>query len=157
MAEALPLMLKESITTKTTRHKPLSNRGDKQYPGFVSKSRSAFSDPELDQGSKDALPHLPLLPKPIQKKVIGLHNTQWAFVLLIGPSGVGKSQLPLLWAFILSHRVKWLQVRHWYAITAGQRCDGGEANWINMIIDDIGYVKKTDSETQVLFEFIASL
>ena len=110
------------------------------------------------------------LPKSIQKKVIGLRdNTQWALqadnVLLIGPSGVGKSHIASALGLHLIEqgiRVKWLPAtslvqrlqqakRDLDLMTVMSKLD----KYRVLIIDDIGYVKKTDSETQVLFEFIA--
>jgi len=110
------------------------------------------------------------LPKAIQKKVIGLRdNTQWALqadnVLLIGPSGVGKSHIASALGLHLIEqgiRVKWFPAtslvqclqqakRDLDLMTVMSRLD----KYRVLIIDDIGYVKKTDSETQVLFEFIA--
>ena len=110
------------------------------------------------------------LPKVIQKKVIGLRdNTQWALqadnVLLIGPSGVGKSHIASALGLQLIEqgiRVKWFPAtslvqllqqakRELDLMAVMSKLD----KYRVLIIDDIGYVKKTDSETQVLFEFIA--
>jgi DNA replication protein DnaC len=109
-------------------------------------------------------------PKRIRQTVIGLKdNTQWALqadnVLLIGPSGVGKSHI----AAALGHhlieqgiRVKWIAATALVQLLqqAKQELDlMGVMSKLDkyrvLIIDDIGYVRKTDSETQVLFEFIA--
>jgi len=110
------------------------------------------------------------LPENIQKQIIPLKDTiDWALqaenVLLIGPSGVGKSHLAAaLGAQLIDKgiRVKWMAatalVQHLQQakkelelMTAMTRLD----KYRVLIIDDIGYVKKTDAETQVLFEFIA--
>jgi len=110
------------------------------------------------------------LPTAVQKKIIALRdNTQWALqadnVLLIGPSGVGKSHIAAALALQLIDqgiRAKWLSatalVQHLQQakqsldlMTAMTRFD----KYRVVIIDDIGYVKKNDAETQVLFEFIA--
>ena len=110
------------------------------------------------------------LPKVVAGHIIGLKDDiEWANnaenVLLIGPSGVGKSHI----ASALGHhliskgiRAKWfnandllqqlqfakkeLQITQFMS-----RLDKFRA----LIVDDIGYVKKTDAETHVLFEFIA--
>lgn len=96
-------------------------------------------------------------------------DTDWAHradnVLLIGPSGTGKTHI----ANALGHQlveqgvrcklfpaialVQLLQQakRDLDLMTAMTRLD----KYRVLIIDDIGYVKKTDAETHVLFEFIA--
>jgi DNA replication protein DnaC len=96
-------------------------------------------------------------------------STDWAYsadnVLLIGPSGTGKTHI----ANALGHQlitegvrcklfpavalVQHLQQakRDLDLMTAMTRLD----KYRVIIIDDIGYVKKTDAETHVLFEFIA--
>ena len=110
------------------------------------------------------------LPEPVQKKVVALReNSQWALqadnVLLIGPSGVGKSHIAAALALQLIEqgiRTKWMSatalVQHLQAakqeldlLTAMTRFD----KYRTLVLDDIGYVRKTDAETQVLFEFIA--
>jgi DNA replication protein DnaC len=110
------------------------------------------------------------LPKAVQQSIHRLKDDhQWALqagnVLLIGPSGVGKSHI----AAALGHhliergvRVKWLSAgelvqqlqkakKELDLMTYMTRLD----KYAVLIIDDIGYVKKSDGETQVLFEFIA--
>ena len=96
-------------------------------------------------------------------------DSDWAHhadnVLLIGPSGTGKTHI----ANALGHQlveqgvrcklfpamalVQYLQQakRDLDLMAAMTRLD----KYRVIIIDDIGYVKKTDAETQVLFEFIA--
>ncbi len=86
-------------------------------------------------------------------------------MLLIGPSGVGKSHIAAaLGHFLIEQgiRVKWIAATALVQLLqqAKQELDLMGAmtkldKYRVMIIDDIGYVKKTDSETQVLFEFIA--
>jgi DNA replication protein DnaC len=106
----------------------------------------------------------------VQQQVIALKDkTDWAHqagnVLLIGPSGVGKSHIAAAIAYQLIEqnvRVKWCSAvalvqslqqakRDLDLMTAMTRLDKYQV----LVIDDIGYVKKTDAETQVLFEFIA--
>jgi len=110
------------------------------------------------------------LPKAVANNVTALKDDiQWINnaenILLIGPSGVGKSHI----ASALGHhliskgiRTKWfnandlvqqLQVaKKELRITQFMsRLDKFRA----LIVDDIGYVKKSDAETHVLFEFIA--
>jgi DNA replication protein DnaC len=106
----------------------------------------------------------------VQQQVIGLKDqVDWAHdagnVLLLGPSGVGKSHIAAAIAGQLIEqnvRVKWFSAvalvqslqqakRDLDLMTAMTRLDKYQV----LVIDDIGYVKKTDAETQVLFEFIA--
>ena len=125
---------------------------------------------KLSKGKSFSTLQIQELPKSIQQTVIGLKdNTQWALqadnVLLIGPSGVGKSHI----AAALGHhlieqgiRVKWLAATDLVQQLQQAKKDLDLMTFMTrldkyrvLIIDDIGYVKKTDSETQVLFEFIA--
>ena len=96
-------------------------------------------------------------------------QTDWTHhagnVLLIGSSGVGKSHIAAALAYHLIEqniRVKWFSAvalvqslqqakRDLDLMTAMTRLDKYQV----LVIDDIGYVKKNDAETQVLFEFIA--
>lgn len=106
----------------------------------------------------------------VQQQVIALKDqAEWARhaenVLLIGSSGVGKSHIAAALAYQLIEqnvRVKWFSAvalvqslqqakRDLVLMTAMTRLDEYQV----LLIDDIGYVKKTDAETQVLFEFIA--
>jgi len=125
---------------------------------------------KLPRGKSFATLAINELPQATQKKVILLRdNTEWALqadnVLLIGPSGVGKSHIAAALGLHLIEqgvRVKWLQATALLQLLqqARQELDlMGVMSKLDkyrvLIIDDIGYVKKTDSETQVLFEFIA--
>jgi DNA replication protein DnaC len=106
----------------------------------------------------------------VQQQIAALKDhTDWAHragnVLLIGPSGVGKSHIAAAIASQLIEqnvRVKWFSAlalvqslqqakRDLDLMSAMTRLDKYQV----LIVDDIGYVKKTDAETQVLFEFIA--
>jgi len=132
--------------------------------------RNWTKEARLPRGKSFSTLAMDELPKATQKKVIGLRdNTQWALqadnVLLIGPSGVGKSHIASALGLHLIEqgiRVKWFPAtslvqllqqakRDLDLITVMSRLD----KYRVLIIDDIGYVKKTDSETHVLFEFIA--
>ncbi len=125
---------------------------------------------KLPRGKSFATLLINELPKAIRQTVIGLRdNTQWALkaenILLIGPSGVGKSHIAAALGLHLIEqgiRVKWLQAtalvqmlqqakQELELMTLMTKLD----KYRVLIIDDIGYVRKTDSETQVLFEFIA--
>ena len=86
-------------------------------------------------------------------------------VVLVGASGVGKSHI----ASALGHRLIEQQIRCklFPAVALVQELQQAKKDldlmaymtrlgkYRVLIIDDIGYVKKTDAETHVLFEFIA--
>ncbi len=187
MAEALPLMLKElRLAAFGAHYENYQAQAIEQSWGY-SQYLSALCEQEvarrfqtrvhnwtrearLPRGKSFATLAINELPKIIQQKVIGLRdNTHWALqadnVLLIGPSGVGKSHIAAALGLHLIEqgiRVKWLQAtalvqllqqakKDLDLMTAMSRLD----KYRVLVIDDIGYVKKTDSETHVLFEFIA--
>jgi len=180
VAEALPMMLKELRLLAFGQHYQgyqeqaiEKSWGYSQYLSSLCEqevARRFQTRVKLPRGKSFATLAINELPKIIQKKVIGLRdNTQWALqadnVLLIGPSGVGKSHIAAALGLHLIEqgvRVKWLQATALVQLLqqAKQELDlMGAMSKLDkyrvLIIDDIGYVKKTDSETQVLFEFIA--
>ena len=125
---------------------------------------------KLPIGKSFAALNLEDLPKNVRQAVLQLKDdNQWALqadnVLLFGPSGVGKSHVACALGYQLIEkgvRVKWLS-----ATNLVQQLQVAKKNldlmiymtrmdkYRVLIIDDIGYVKKSDGETQVLFEFIA--
>lgn len=187
MVEALPMMLKELKLSAFGQHyQAYQERAIDQswgYSQFLAKLCEQevarryqtriynwTKQAKLPRGKSFATLTINELPKTIQQQVIGLRdNTQWALqadnVLLIGPSGVGKSHIAAALGLHLIEqgiRVKWLQATALVQLLqhAKQELDlMGMMSKLDkyrvLIIDDIGYVKKTDSETQVLFEFIA--
>jgi len=96
-------------------------------------------------------------------------DTHWAQhadnVLLIGPSGVGKTHIAS--ALVYELIGQGVRCKLFPAVALVQHLQQAKRDLDLMeamtkldkyrviIIDDIGYVKKTDAETQVLFEFIA--
>lgn len=187
MTEALPMMLKELRLPAFGQHYEDyqgqaidQSWGYSQYLSklceqevarrFQTRIHNWTKEAKLSRGKSFATLAINELPKTIQQKVIGLReNTQWALqadnVLLIGPSGVGKSHIAAALGFHLIEqgiRVKWLQATALVQLLQQAKQDldlMGVMSKLDkyrvLIIDDIGYVKKTDSETHVLFEFIA--
>lgn len=187
MAEALPIMLKALRLPAFGQHyKDYQEQATEQSWGydqylsqlceqevaqrFQSRIHNWTKEAKLPRGKSFATLAINELPLAIQKKVIALRdNTAWALqadnVLLIGPSGVGKSHIAAALGIHLIEqgvRVKWLQATALVQLLqqARQELDlmavmSKLDKYRVLIIDDIGYVKKTDSETQVLFEFIA--
>ena len=96
-------------------------------------------------------------------------DTDWVTtadnVLLIGPSGVGKTHI----AAAIGHHLieRGYRCKFFPAVALVQQLQQAKRDLELMaamskldrygliIVDDIGYVRKTDAETQVLFEFIA--
>jgi DNA replication protein DnaC len=187
VSEALPMMLKALRLPAFGQHyKDYQEQATEQSWGYdqylaqlceqevarryQSRIHNWTKEAKLPRGKSFATLTINELPETIQKRVIGLRdNTEWALqadnVLLIGPSGVGKSHIAAALGLHLIEqgvRVKWLQATALVQLLqqARQELDlMGVMSKLDkyrvLIIDDIGYVKKTDSETQVLFEFIA--
>jgi DNA replication protein DnaC len=187
MSDALPMLLKElCLPAFVEHHQSFEKQASEQawsYSHYLSKLceneiagrferrvRNWTKEAKLPRGKSFSTFSLNELPKAVEKKVIGLRdNTQWALqadnVLLIGPSGVGKSHIASALALHLIEqgiRVKWLAAtalvqllqqakKELELMAVMSRLD----KYRVLVIDDIGYVKKNDSETQVLFEFIA--
>ena len=187
MSEALPLMLKElrlpafgQYYRKYQEQAAENAWSYSQYLAalceqevaqrFQSRISNWTREARLPRGKSFSTLSLNDLPQSVQKQIILLRDdTQWARqadnVLLIGPSGVGKSHVAAALGLHLieqSIRIKWMPAtalvqllqqakKELDLMTAMTRLD----KYRVLSIDDIGYVRKTDSETQVLFEFIA--
>lgn len=125
---------------------------------------------ELPPGKSFATLNLAMLETATQQKIIHLReNSDWARradnVILIGPSGVGKTHVAAALGLHLIE--KGLRVRAFSATALVQNLQQAKRDldlmtvmtrldkYRVLILDDIGYVKKTDAETHVLFEFIA--
>lgn len=134
MAEALPIMLKALRLPAFGQHyKDYQEQATEQSWGydqylsqlceqevaqrFQSRIHNWTKEAKLPRGKSFATLAINELPLAIQKKVIALRdNTAWALqadnVLLIGPSGVGKSHIAAALGIHLIEqgvRVKWLQ------------------------------------------------
>ena len=187
MSETLPLMLKELRLPAFCQHYQQYQEQAAENAWSYSQYLAALSEQEIAQrfqsrisnwarearlprGKSLAILALNDMPQSDQKQIILLRDdTQWAHrvgnVLLIGPSGVGKSHVVAALGLHLIEqgiRGKWTSAtalvqllqqakKELDLMTAMTRLD----KYRVLIIDYIGYVRKTDSETQVLFEFIA--
>ena len=175
MSEALPLMLKElRLPAFGQYYKDYQDRASEhawsysQYLSvlceqevaqrFQSRISSWTHEAKLPRGKSFATLAPNDLPQAVQKKIIALRdNTHWAHqadnILLIGPSGVGKSHIAAALGLHLIEqgiRVKWITatalVQHLQQakkdqelMTALTRMD----KYRLMVLDDRGYVKKT--------------
>lgn len=127
---------------------------DARFP--QAKSFATLDLTELDDQSKSQLARLQ-------------QDTDWLTtadnVLLIGASGLGKTHIAVAMGHHLIERG--FRCKFFPAVALVQQLQQAKRDLQLMaamskldryrliIIDDIGYVKKTDAETQVLFEFIA--
>ncbi len=141
----------------------LSDRYQRRTQKWIREAKltasKTFTALELSEFSK---PNQASLAK-LQQDINWAHNAE--NVLLLGPSGKGKSHIANALGLRLIEQgvrcklfpaialVQHLQQakRDLDLMTAMTRLDKYQV----IIIDDIGYVKKTDAETHVLFEFIA--
>ena len=137
---------------------------------FQTRTSKWTREARLPAGKSFATLNFSDLPKAVQQPIHQLkENHQWTLqagnVLLIGPSGVGKSHIAAALGYHLIERgirVKWLSASELVQQLQRAKKDLDLMTYMTrldkypvLIIDDIGYVKKSDGETQVLFEFIA--
>ena len=187
MPETIDLLLKELKLPTFSRHyqshqaqaidkgyghiRYLSGRCEQEVADRYQKRVQKWTgEAGLPPGKSFANLILPELSASVQQQVIGLKDqTDWAHdagnVLLLGPSGVGKSHIAAAIAGQLIEQS--VRVKSFSAVALVQSLQQAKRDLDLMIamtrldkyqvlvVDDIGYVKKTDAETQVLFEFIA--
>lgn len=137
---------------------------------FQTRTNKWSREARLPAGKSFATLDFADLPKAVQQPILRLKDDhQWALhagnVLLIGPSGVGKSHIAAALGCHLIERgirVKWLSAGELVQQLQKAKKELDLMSYMTrldkypvLIIDDIGYVKKSDGETQVLFEFIA--
>lgn len=187
MSESLPLQLKELRLPAFNRHyATLADQAIDQgwLPAqylttlcereiaerYQQRVRRWTHEAQLPTGKTFSTLNTAALVRTVQGPLRRLHeDVEWAHrganVLLIGPSGVGKTHI----AAALGHELieKGVRVKFLPATALVQQLQKakhdldlmGEMTRLDkyrvLIIDDIGYVKKTDAETHVLFEFIA--
>lgn len=187
MSESLPLQLKELRLPAFARHyttladqaleqgwlpvQYLSHLCDHEIAErFQQRIRRWTHEAQLPPTKTFSTLNTDILVRTVQNNVRRLReDVDWAHrghnVILIGPSGVGKTHL----AAALGHELieQGVRVKFIPATALVQQLQkakhelnlmGEMTRWDKyrvVIIDDIGYVKKTDAETHVLFEFIA--
>ncbi len=110
------------------------------------------------------------LPSKITSNIVQLQeNSDWVTqnenILLLGPSGVGKSHIAAaLGRHLIENniRIKWFNANDLLQQLQGHKKELQLMKYLSqldkyrvIIVDDIGYIKKTESESSVLFEFIA--
>lgn len=132
--------------------------------------QSWTKEAKFPRGKSFATLDLAQLDKQSETQLIKLQrDTDWVTtadnVLLIGPSGVGKTHIAVAIGHQLiecGYRCKLFPavalVQHLQQAKRGLELMAAMSKLDRfrlIIIDDIGYVRKTDAETQVLFEFIA--
>ena len=187
MTEPLPIMLRQlRLPAFTEHHQRVAQMATEKgwdYGHYLSqlceqeiarryesRVRTWSREAKLPAGKSFATLELEALPTVIQKKVIALReDTQWVDqhenVLLIGPSGVGKSHMAAALTVNLIEqgiRARWMSatalVQYLQQAKKSLELMGAMTKldkYRVLVIDDVGYVRKNDSETQVLFEFIA--
>lgn len=187
MNKALPIMLRQLRLPAFAEHYEAFNAKASEQAWSYSEYLAKLSEQEIAQrfetrvknwtreaklpaGKSFSTLNMNELPKAVQKQVINLREqTEWAHqannVLLIGPSGVGKSHIAAALALRLIEQG--IRARFFSATELVQHLQQAKQElglmqamtrldkYRTIIIDDIGYVKKDDAETQMLFEFIA--
>jgi DNA replication protein DnaC len=110
------------------------------------------------------------LPSKVTSNIVQLQeNVDWVSkaenILLLGPSGVGKSHIAAaLGRHLIENniRIKWFNANDLLQQLQNHKKELQLMKYLSqldkysvIIVDDIGYIKKTESESSVLFEFIA--
>lgn len=124
----------------------------------------------LPAGKSFATFNLQELPSKITSNIVQIQeNIDWVTqnenILLLGPSGVGKSHIAAaLGRHLIENniRIKWFNANELLQQLQNHKKELQLMKYLSqldkyrtIIVDDIGYIKKTESESSVLFEFIA--
>jgi len=161
----------EAISAQWTHEQFLSALCEQEIAERYSQRIHRFiRDSGLPKGKTFSSLNMTSLAASVVKQIKPLQtDTRWALqarnLVLVGPSGLGKSHLSAAFGYALIE--KGVKVRYFPAVALVQYLQQAKQALTLMdamtaldkypliVVDDIGYVRKTEMETSVLFEFIA--